>query len=71
MPFTNVLNSTSIPADLRQALNREFQSLHDDIVELRTRFANVQAALNAGTAVGAAGYPNASMSLGAKKTSPT
>ena len=70
MPYVVNLNrTTSLNPQDRQALINEFNALRAELDDIRTKYAALQAALNAGAAVGAAGYPNATMQLAAARFS--
>lgn len=72
MPYRQVVNmSESLSKSDTQALIRELDSLRSELNDIRTKYSALQAALNAGTAVGAAGYPNATMALAAAQFTPT
>ena len=72
MPFQITVNKFNNfnPPD-KQALIAEFALLRAELDDMRTKYAALQAALNAGTAVGAAGYPNATMQLAAARFNAT
>lgn len=67
MPFAQRLNAASIDRAGSIALITELNLLRAELDDMRAKYTALQTALNAGTAVGAAGYPNASMALGAKQ----
>lgn len=72
MPFQIAANRFAAlnPPD-RQALIAEFAALRAELDDIRAKYAALQGALNAGTAIGAAGYPNATMQLAAAKFTAT
>lgn len=70
MPFLINLNKcTSLTPPDKQALIAEFQALRAELDDIRAKYGALQAALNAGTAIGGAGYPNATMQLAAARLS--
>lgn len=71
MPFQQRINLSQLDRNTQMALLKEFDALRAELDDMRTKYAALQTALNAGTVVGAAGYPNATMALGAKQFTPT
>ena len=72
MPYIQRLNAAeSLSKSDTQQLLIEFNALRAELNDIRTKYSALQAALNAGTAVGAAGYPNATMALAAAQFTPT
>ena len=72
MPYQQVINTAqSLDTSDSVALIRELNLLRAELNDIRTKNSALQAALNAGTAVGAAGYPNATMALAAAQFTPT
>lgn len=72
MPYQQVINTAqSLDTSDSVALIRELNLLRAELNDIRTKYSALQAALNAGTAVGAAGYPNATMALAAAQFTPT
>ena len=69
MPFQTRLNLSTLDRAAQFALINELTALRAELDDMRAKYAALQTALNAGTAVGAAGYPNASMALVAKQFS--
>lgn len=63
MPWQITINRMAIPASDKLFLINEFVALRGELDDLRAKYGVLQAALNAGTAVGAAGYPNATTQL--------
>ena len=72
MPFLITVNRCqSLNPPYKQAFIAEFQALRAELDDMRAKYAALQAALNAGTAPGAGGYPNATMQLAAARFSQT
>ncbi len=66
MPYVQTLNmAESISKSDTGSLIRELDALRAELNDLRTKYSALQTALNAGTAPGAGGYPNATMALAA------
>lgn len=71
MPFTQRINTSGFTRNDQQALLLELNALRAELDDMRAKYSALQTALNAGTVVGAAGYPNATMALGSKQFTPT
>lgn len=71
MPFLTRINTGGLSRADQVSLLAEFNALRAELDDLRAKYTALQTALNAGTVVGAAGYPNATMALGAKQFTPT
>jgi len=71
MPYQTRMNSNGIDRRSSYDLVYEFNQLRAELDDLRTKYGALQTALNAGTAPGAAGYPNGSMALGNRLFTPT
>jgi hypothetical protein len=66
MPYLQRLNTAQgLTAQDAIQLTAELDTLRAELNDIRTKYAALQAALNAGTAPGAGGYPNATMALAA------
>lgn len=65
------MNANGIDRRASFDLILEFNALRAELDDFRAKYGALQTALNAGTAVGAAGYPNGTMALAAKQFTPT
>jgi hypothetical protein len=71
MPFRFTVNRHfGGSAGDKQQVTRELDALRAELDDLRTKYTALQAALTAGTAPGAAGYPSASVALAAARFTP-
>lgn len=72
MPYLQRINTMqSLGVTDAQQLILEMNALRAELNDIRTKYSALQAALNAGTAPGAGGYPNATMQLAAAQFTAT
>jgi hypothetical protein len=66
MPYRTRFNLNGLDRRSSVDLMAEFDAIKADLDEIRNKYNLLQQALNTGTAVGAAGYPNGTMQLALK-----